>query len=58
MGSEVAGDALGVDGPGLTHRFASFVRISERCGRDELPAILAEARAVFPSAHLPGGWDK
>ncbi|NTU86191.1 MAG: MBL fold metallo-hydrolase [Chloroflexales bacterium] len=33
-----------------------LIHISERYGRAELPAILAEARAVFPRARLPEAW--
>lgn len=35
-----------------------LIHVSERYARDELPAILAEAQAVFPRARLPEGWDK
>lgn len=33
-----------------------LIHLSERYGRDELPAILAEARAAFPRARLPERW--
>jgi len=33
-----------------------LIHISERYRRDELPAILTEAKAIFPAARLPEGW--
>jgi ribonuclease Z len=35
-----------------------LIHISERYGRGELPAILADSQAVFPRARLPEGWDR
>lgn len=34
-----------------------LIHLSERYGRAELPALLAEAQAIFPRARLPEGWD-
>lgn len=33
-----------------------LIHVSERYGRAELPALLAEAQAVFPRARFPEGW--